>query len=110
MTTTQTAQAARVTYRKTRDGEWVAFGPISAIKPMTVVTVTKRDGSTKTEEIVEVGKTFVVGGERMRYGYLYKPATSRNGYSASYSCADCQDIEDAGDGRGCSRHRGNPRN
>lgn len=81
-----------ISYRKTRDGEWVAYGPAAAIKPMTVVTVTKRDGSVKTEEIVEVGRPFTVDGQRMRYGYLRQEPRSRSHPSHSGSmCDECQE-------------------
>ena len=108
--------AATVTYRKTQQGEWVAYGPATAVR-VGAVTVTKRDGSIKTEQVERVGKTFTAGGIPMVYGYLAKTAASRparsaarNRWQGSYSCDDCQWVEDAGDANGCSRHRGNPRN
>lgn len=64
------SMSATITYRKTRDGEWVAYGPAAMLKPGQQVTVTKRDSSTKQEWIDSVGKPFVVDGVRMAYGYL----------------------------------------
>lgn len=62
-----------ITYRKTRDGQWVAYGPASEIKPDTTVTVTKKNGETKEEYIESVGKPFTVDGTKMVYGYIGTP-------------------------------------
>jgi hypothetical protein len=59
----------RITYRKTKAGEWVAFGPADLIAPGPV-TVHKKDGSTKDETITKVGRPFTVDGREMAYGYL----------------------------------------
>lgn len=107
--------AAAITYRKTQQGEWVAYGTTSAVR-VGAVTVTKKDGSIKTEQVTRLGKTFTVAGVPMVYGYLAKSAPAprrsarRNTWMGSYSCDDCQWVEDAGDMNGCSRHRGNPQN
>ena len=107
--------AAAITYRKTQQGEWVAYGPASVMRTGGV-TVTKRDGSIKTEQVERIGKTFTVSGIQMVYGYLAKSAPAprsshrRNTWQGSYSSDDCQWVEDAGDCGGCSRHRGNPQN
>lgn len=65
-----------ITYRKTKQGEWVAYGLSSAIKPGADVTVTKRSGETKTEHIAAVGKAFAVDGKQMAYGYLAETGKS----------------------------------
>lgn len=105
--------AAAITYRKTRQGEWVAYGTTSAVR-IGAVTVTKKDGSIKTEHVERIGKSFTVAGVPMCYGYLARSAPAPRSYQRaryeSYSCEDCQWVEDAGDAMGCSRHRGNPRN
>lgn len=62
----QTSPAA---YRKTKTGEWVAFGPVSLVK-VGPVAIAKRDGSTKVETVASVGKTFKVDGVACCYGYL----------------------------------------
>lgn len=59
-----------ITYRKTRAGEWVAFGPVAEIQAGREVTVTKRSGQTKTELVDRIGKPFVVDGTKMVYGYI----------------------------------------
>lgn len=77
-----------ITYRKTKTGEWVVMGPTTAIRSGATVTVTKRDGSTKTERIESVGKAFVVGGQYMVYGYLAKTQQHATGGHA-YMCDEC---------------------
>jgi len=105
---------AVISYRKTGKGEWVAFGPVSAMRVGTV-TVTKKDGTAKSEYVEKLGRTFQAGGVDCCYGYLAKTAPApRASYSRSYryerrSCADCQMVEDCGDAMGCADHRGNPR-
>lgn len=64
------------TYRKTKTGQWVAFGPASLIKPGPVV-ITKRSGQTKTEIVASVGRPFTVNGQAMVYGYLAETAPAR---------------------------------
>ncbi len=65
------------TYRKTKQGQWVAFGPASVIR-VGQVTVAKRDGTTKTETVESVGRTFTVDGVDCCYGYLAaKPVAHR---------------------------------
>lgn len=104
--------AAAITYRKTQQGEWVAYGPASVMRK-GAVTVTKKDGAVKTEYVERLGKTFTAAGCTMVYGYLAKSAPAPRRQQAryeSYSCEDCQWVEDAGDAMGCPRHRSNPRN
>lgn len=111
-----TAAPARCTYRKTKSGTWAVMGPVDTIRAGATVTVTKRDGSMKTEEIKSVGRSFDRDGQQMAYGYpaprqrQSRSYSRRNTWMGSYSCQDCQDIEDMSDGRGCTRHRGNPQN
>ena len=64
-----------VTYAKTKAGEWVARGPVALIIEGQV-TVTKRDGSSKTETIVRTGKAWTQDGEQVRYGYLAPTSTT----------------------------------
>lgn len=63
MTTTTTS------YRKTKAGAWVVFGPASLVN-VGQVLVTKRDGTTRTETVESVGKTFKCDGIDARYGYI----------------------------------------
>ena len=72
--TTQTATTQRVTYRRTQRGEWVVYGPADIIRPLRDVEVTTRDGRTRIEPIASVGKTFLVDGVKMCYGYIDQDA------------------------------------
>lgn len=86
MTTTQ------ITYRKTKAGEWVAYAPYATVANVEYVTISKRDGSTKTEEIDRMGKTFVVDGVEMVYCYLVRAAKAATKFSAEptyLSTPDC---------------------
>ncbi len=112
---TATATAAKITYRKTGKGEWVAFGPASVIRAGATVTVHKKSGETKAETVDKVGRPFTVDGTEMVYGYLAESAPAARSYSGSYSrrgrsysCEECEWNGDAGDMQGCDRHRGNP--
>lgn len=60
---------ATIAYRKTKAGQWVAYGPAAILRPGEVV-VTKRDGSTKVELVERLGRPFEVDGVEMVYGYL----------------------------------------
>jgi hypothetical protein len=62
-----------VQYRKTRAGEWVAMGPPELVHAGADVTVTKKDGTTKNEFVLRVGKPFEVDGVEMVYGFITDP-------------------------------------
>lgn len=66
--------ATTTTYRRTRQGEWVVFGDAALLEQHaelgTGIEVTKRDGTTKREEIDWVGKHFEVDGRTAAYGHL----------------------------------------
>jgi len=67
-----------LTYRKTKSGEWVAYGPASEFpvpkhgKPP--ISVTLKNGTRKREFLVRLGDIFEVDGVPMRYGYLESEA------------------------------------
>lgn len=65
---------SEVTFRKTRNGEWVAFGPaaliIGACERGEEIVITKKNGSTVTRHVFSTGNTFNVDGVEMVYGYL----------------------------------------
>ena len=77
------------TYRKTRNGEWVVFGPIALVKADADVTVMRRNGSAKVEHVASVGKAFIADGTKCCYGYIAKdersarPATRSTSYRSS---------------------------
>lgn len=62
--------ATTITYRKTKTGQWVAYGPAATLIPGATVTVTTKSGQAKQERIASVGREFVVDGVAMVYGYL----------------------------------------
>lgn len=68
----------KTTYRKTKKGEWVVCGPTSSVRPGSAITVTKKSGETKTEQVERVGRPFRSGGVELVYGYLAarRPARS----------------------------------
>jgi hypothetical protein len=89
MTTTQTAPT--ITYRKTKAGQWIAYGPVTAITAGAIIRVSKRSGETKLEQIASVGRPFEADGQQMVYGYLAPPrpaATSRTP-AARDMCDEC---------------------
>lgn len=65
-----------LTYRRTKAGEWVAYGPAAAVR-LGRVTVAKKDGGTKTETVTRVGRPFRVDGVECAYGYLAPRITDR---------------------------------
>jgi hypothetical protein len=85
-----------MSWKKTRDGEWVVCGAASelrqAAKTYTALPVTSRSGQTKWVQIARVGRAF---GDGLAYGYL---ATSA-GRSASRSSEQCDEC-----GRTGARH------
>lgn len=71
-------------FRKTKSGEWVAFGPTSQVRPGTV-TVTKANGTTKVVTVTRCGKPFNVDGIECCYGYIGEDEDRprfRSGYEA----------------------------
>ncbi len=66
----------KLTYRRTRDGEWAVFGPASLLRE-GLVAVSKKDGSVRTENISRLGRIFTVGGAEYRYGYIAAPEPGR---------------------------------
>lgn len=82
-----------ISYRKTKTGEWVAYAPAAAVAgTVEQITVTKRDGSTKTETIERLGRPFVVDGREMVYCYLAKaawPTTTTTRKPSSSPCDEC---------------------
>ncbi len=66
------AAGAQLQYRKTRDGDWAVFGPARHVQSGRHHTVTKRDGTTKTEFVHAVSRPFDVNGVPHVYGFLQK--------------------------------------
>jgi len=109
--TTQTTQTSQVTYRRTKNGEWVAYGPAHILEGAMLhnlpVTVTKRDGSTDVYTVTRVGRKFVVDGQYMAYGYGHRqgdaPTARRTNTRPQRTrrCATGGNCSSFGDGRSC---------
>lgn len=112
------------TFRKTKQGQWVAFGPTTALR-VGSVTVAKRDGSTKTVQVEKVGKSFAVDGVECAYGYIADDendrwmvermpaatATRRRGWvvkvGRTWECGACGETEMLDWDRRCCNECGN---
>jgi len=93
-----TATATRISYRQTKAGAWVAFGPVADVVAGATVTITKKDGSTKQFAVESVGRSFEVDGQDMVYGYGQSvdssavapaPAPARAPKASAGRCAGC---------------------
>jgi hypothetical protein len=84
MTATETA--AKITYRKTGKGEWVAYGPAGVIKSAAdqreYIFVAKKSGGTDQVLIGRAGREFEVDGVAMCYGYIERKIADTNGNGA----------------------------
>lgn len=89
MSTRTATAAAKITYRKTGKGEWVAYGPASAIIAGQYAEITTRSGRVDRMMISRTGRTFRVGGTEMVYGYLGSGATISQGTGGSQMCDAC---------------------
>ncbi len=85
------------TYRKTKTGQWVAYGPAAALQAAVRdghrVRVTRRSGDVDEVTLTGLGKPFAANGQQMVYGYLAdtksttsRPAARRPGREM---CAEC---------------------
>jgi hypothetical protein len=88
-----------LTYRKTKNGKWVAFGPQSEVRKGWVKITTKA-GKVKTEFVESTGRSFDVNGVQHCYGYL-APKSHRYSEQQKYAA------EDGGKG-GCCAECGRP--
>lgn len=83
-----------ITYRKTKRGEWVAYGPFSAFPEWNEkttclgVTVHKKDGTPNSETVTRLGKPFTVNGTEMVYGYLEE--RTRTPQRTASRCTTCR--------------------
>lgn len=59
-----------IKYRKTKKGEWVAYGPSAELSLNGEVTITKASGDSVQRGVVKTGTPFMAGGVSMVYGYL----------------------------------------
>ncbi|MBW3069275.1 hypothetical protein GZ998_07130 [Actinomyces sp. 594] len=61
-----------ITFRKTKAGKWVAYGPYTELKDSEggEIEVTLKSGKTTTRKCVGLGKPFMAKGCQMVYAYL----------------------------------------
>lgn len=79
---------ATVSYRKTRSGEWVAYGPSSVVKAMHYVSVTRRDGTASQVIIERTGRPFTVDGTEMVYGYISRDVERAYGRRGGFDMSE----------------------
>lgn len=100
-----TTTTPKVTFRKTKTGEWVAFGPADflarAAKLDCAVDVTLAKGGTKSVAVERIGKPFDVDGTAMAYGYLVadRPAGRRGSFGRT--CSGCGETDHNRDASRC---------
>jgi hypothetical protein len=115
---TGTVTAAKITYRKTRQGKWVAYGPAAAMPaPGALAEIAKRGGGRDFAYIAYIGRPFTVDGTEMVYGYIdaarpvsrYDAQDNQRAASGS-RCGTCRCHAEAGAGQpgtilydGCDR-------
>ena len=100
-----------ISYTKLRSGGWGVRGPASDVRESAIVTVTKRDGTSKQETVSRVlwsGDGIAIASIRTSASGSYGGPGSGAGYNR-YECEDCEVNGDMGDMAGCPRHRGSPR-
>lgn len=59
-----------ITYRKTKTGEWVAYGPLGHLQGSKTITITKANGTVEHREVTKLGAPFTVDNAYMVYAYL----------------------------------------
>jgi hypothetical protein len=85
-----------VAYRKTRDGEWAAYGAPGDVH-LGEITVTKKSGEAKTENVIRVSQPFNTDDGLRVYGYLgarkpaARPAGARGGRFPAHRAGGCLD-------------------
>ncbi len=84
------------TYRKTKTGQWVAYGPAAtlqaAVRDGHKVRVTKRSGDVDEVTLTGLGKPFFANGQQVVYGYIASRATKPAATTTagrSEMCAEC---------------------
>jgi hypothetical protein len=89
-----------LTFRKTRENKWAAFGPVAELK-VGAVDVHKADGTDKTVQVKSISRPFNADGVMCAFGFLEeaapkKPASSLGqnrprGFGGRYECPECGD-------------------
>jgi len=77
-----------ITYRKNaRTGEWNVFGPQRELR-VGVVTVHRKDGTTKSERVVRLSKPFDIDGVAHVFGYLEKETSHQASHGTCDGCGE----------------------
>ncbi|GAB3251402.1 hypothetical protein [Kineosporia babensis] len=104
------------TYRTTKNGAKVVYGPASQVIAGRTVAVVKANKSVEHVAIASIGKPFAVGSVQYVYGYLTaqtstpsKPRSgwsnaSRNRYGNRRSCVSGGNCSSFGNGSSCGGH------
>lgn len=106
-------------FKKLTSGEWVAFVTEQLPQEQTHLEVVKADGSKKTVKLtgrwsrIDGGFGYCIHDDRpMRQLAQGRRPSNLGRYQSKHEggvCELCEFNQDAGDGRGCAKHRGNPR-
>ena len=104
-------------FKKLSTGEWTVTGD-GITREMREVEVTKADGTKKTVKLtglwsrIDGVQCWKIRDERpMRQFAQGRKSSNLDRYDNKYVrgvCQECVFNGDAGDGRGCAKHRGNP--
>ena len=78
----------QITYRRTRNNEWVAFGPADQITAGEIVVITRKDGTISRRLVESVGRVFIVDGVEMVYGYLAIGEMPEKSFEETKAAAD----------------------
>jgi hypothetical protein len=81
-----TATAPKITYRKTKAGEWVAMIPLAGYAARNAagelltctIEVSKKDGTTESRQVERYGKPFATSDGETVYAYLHSRIAPRH--------------------------------
>ena len=88
-----TIQTEECTWRRTRAGAWVVFGPADVVRAGATVTVKTKAGAIKSEAIKSVGRPFNIGGKKMVYGYPVPRSSWDSGHKDN-GCWQASDFDE----------------
>ncbi len=99
--TADRSSTATVAYRRLRSGAWGVAGPADIVREGESVTVSKRDASTKVEQVGTVvwtdGSTAIAAIASAGHRPASKTASSRRGSSGRGRCTECDRWGPAGE-------------
>lgn len=92
-------QDTTAAWRKTKSGEWVAYGTTTSVRAGIDASVMSR-GNAKLVHIERTGRPFMVGGVEMVYGYVTEAPRHPSTRSTWVETLDCGHRADR-PARGC---------